>query len=195
MSPGDLPRPTGTLIRLGGGLERMTWPEHVQMAPRTRLDQTSCRHAVCVGSPLFSACVSTGPLQCSLAVGHPAPPHQPPAGPGCYGPRTGAAHSGGRANRMLVRTEMPARPSQSRTSWVRVLHVTAQGAIWPRAPTLAPCPFPCTPSLTPDKPCLPWTLGEPRKGGVLSLRRGCVCPVAAAPRDLGQARGRGEQRA
>lgn len=146
------------------------------MAPRTRLDQTSCRHAVCVGSPLSSQPASP-PALCSAAwqldTLRPLTSLQPHLDATAL-EQGGAAHSGGRANRMLVGTEMPARPSQSRTSWVRVLHVTAHRATWPRAPTLAPCPFPCTPSLTPDKPCLPWTLGEHRKGGVLSLRSGSV---------------------
>ena len=106
----DWPHPTGTLNRLGAGLEGMMGPERIRWPPGRGWTRRPA-DMLCWTASLFSACISTRPLQWSLDT--PRPPHQPPSRSGRYGPRTGAAQAGGWANRMLVRTEMPGRPSQS----------------------------------------------------------------------------------
>lgn len=152
--------------------------------PRTRLDQTPCRRTV-LGC--FSV-LSLRLLRWSPAAGHPAAPS--PASIQTWTLRPSNRGSPGRGNgRTGCSSGLRCRAGCPRVGCpgVRMLHVAKQGAPWPWAPypdTLPPSPAP--PSLT---------LGEHRKGGVLSLRTGCVCPVAAAPQEPGQARGWGRHRA
>lgn len=177
----DWPRPTGTLNMLGAGLQGMMGPERTQTAPGPGWTRRPA-DALCWAASLFSACVSCGGAR---QLDTPRPPHQLPSRPGRYGPRTGAAQAGGTGEQDAP-LDWAGCPRVG-CPGVRMLHVAKQGAPWPWAPypdTLPPSPAP--PSLT---------LGEHRKGGVLSLRTGCVCPVAAAPQEPGQARGWGRHRA